>query len=217
MPSTMFQTKSVSAKYNPRKRIARDSASLRLSSRSSIIAGDLVYLEFIAAGDFQNLTWTSEGLVPEDDLMANPIRSPSFRLSVSVSAQQSTFVVGVLSVKWLDFASCSNHCWILIEKAGPADLRVPPHTAQVAKALNQSSSFALVLKALLPQVAIPSFFERVDAFLLDSSRFQVDISNIILLLVMALANDLPRFLGLTLVGWDVLSRLQLFLWVRQLP
>ncbi|KAF3651754.1 putative eukaryotic translation initiation factor isoform 4G-1-like isoform X2 [Capsicum annuum] len=57
----------------------------------------------------------------------------------------------------------------------------------------QSSSFALVLKALLPQVAIPSFFERVDAFLLDLSRFQVDISNIILLLVMALANDLPLF------------------------
>lgn len=66
--------------------------------------------------------------------------------------------------------------------------------------MNQSSSFALVLKALLPQVAIPSFFETVDAFLLDESRFQVDISNIILLLVMALANDLPRFLGLTLVG-----------------
>ncbi|MCD7473332.1 hypothetical protein HAX54_015117, partial [Datura stramonium] len=67
------------------------------------------------------------------------------------------------------------------------------------------------------QVAILSFLERVDAFPLDSSRLKVDISNIILLLVMAVENDFPCFLGLTLVGWDVLSRLQLFLWVRQLP
>ncbi|PHU07702.1 hypothetical protein BC332_24191 [Capsicum chinense] len=45
---------------NPKhKMITRDTVSLRLSIKSSVIAEDLVYLDFISAGDFKNLALTS--------------------------------------------------------------------------------------------------------------------------------------------------------------
>ncbi|KAK7321928.1 hypothetical protein VNO80_35414 [Phaseolus coccineus] len=40
--------------------------------------------------------------------VSNPIRSPSFRLSVSVSAQQSAFAVGVLSDLYAFHRSTGN-------------------------------------------------------------------------------------------------------------